>query len=122
MYCLDVDYQLSSRCFANADCSDWDMKDGRISKDILCGELIAGKHNIGHLNYAIRMCASETWISTWTNENNSSWTVRSYLQVALKNGAQDIIIALGKRKLQKDRKIKTTNLMINDTRTNGHDP
>ena len=30
--CLDVDYQLCSRCFVNVDC---DMSDGRIPKDIL---------------------------------------------------------------------------------------
>ena len=25
MYCLDVDYQLSSQSLVNADCADWDM-------------------------------------------------------------------------------------------------
>ena len=45
-----------------------------------------------------------------TRHNRSKW--RSYLQVALKTGEQDIITALGERKLQKDRKMKTVNLVI----------
>ena len=35
------------------------LKDGRIPKNVLYGELIAGKLNLGHRDYAISMCASE---------------------------------------------------------------
>ena len=42
-----VDYQLCSRCFVNADCAGWEMKDGIIPEDIMYGQFIAGKRNLG---------------------------------------------------------------------------
>ena len=63
MCCLDLDYQLCQRYFWLGPTNvRWVNP-----QKYFYGELIALTRNLGHLNYAIGMCASETWILTWIN-------------------------------------------------------
>ena len=78
--CLENDYQLCLRCFVNA---DWDISDDIIPKDILYGELIAGKRDLGRTQLRNRVMKKlNIDLSKW-DEIAMDLSKRSYLQVAL---------------------------------------
>ena len=114
LYCLDVDYQLCSRCFVNADFAGWGMSDEwktEYYQKLFCTEssllLIA---ILGVPNHAIRIFESGTWqswILTWINGNNWQWTSPS--GVVTYKLTKNIITALkNKRRLLK----KTVNFVV----------
>ena len=116
----DVDHQLCSWCFVNAVCGHVRrMKDGRNHKDILHGDIISGKCNLGRpqLRY---WDASWTW-RKWIPEeigrttDRSKW--RSYFQTTL-----NVIAALESKRRLKKEKLKAANLIVSNTVTNGLDP
>ena len=90
--------------------------------------LSAGKCNLGHQQLRYRDVCKRDMKELGIDKNEweelatdpSKW--RSYLQTTLKVGEENIITALeNKRRLRKD-KIKTSNLVIANTVTNGPDP
>ena len=105
------------------------MKDGRIPKDILYGELIAGKRNLGrpqlHNRKVCKRDMKELSIdeNKWWEElatDRSKW--KSYLQATLKVGEKNIITALENKCRLKKENLKTANLVVDNTVTNGVHP
>ena len=59
LFCLDLDYQVYSQWFVNADCAGWDMT--KESQKIFCTEsLLLENAILGVPSYTTEMCENET--------------------------------------------------------------
>ena len=104
------------------------INDGRIPKDLLYGELNAGKRNLGRPQLRYRDVCKRDMKELCINKNEweelatdrTKW--RDYLRAALEVGEEKIVRVLENRRRIRKERLNTANHVVDNTATRGLDP